>query len=504
MLLDDARSVKLGTTTVHRMMKEGFEVWPKTPVALAAGATRWDTVVLRITPPMVAADTYVIKRDGTQIHEGLELFWIDMYPDSALLPSTTYNYTVDAMDNGAVRSTGSASVTTPARADMGLVVASSRWDTTTSTWTDTSAGSIDEYFLQRTGTTGVSLPITTASYTESVLFPSTAYTYTLQAKRDGVVISTDTADVTTAAYAVPVITLTSPDYSTMQIRWTASTEGTVDWYELHRCAPGVEDWSLLESEPAADKARDEGGLAENRTYQYLVRSFRGGKPPPNGSGVQIGGDATAQSTTRTRSWGTAEGGPAPGYGAYGKTTTAVYDVEGNQINLPYNSTVYSMKSWVWGYGQNARVEPKFGGISFGIEYIIPPGQNWNYFATNIYYSSGVKTSGMRLGGSNWGYAEWTGWVAQNNYIMPGIYSHTTNGVAYGGYICTHSVSYWHYPTLADQPQMRDVPWWNESLAERATHTTTWTDEETGEITKVLIKDYLTDEILVAWEQGVEA
>jgi len=81
-----------------------------TPVDLTATVGAWDRIVLNWNSVAVGA-TYVLKRGGTQIYAGAELTFTDI----GLTASTAYTYTVDAILGGTVRSTDTATATTPAR-----------------------------------------------------------------------------------------------------------------------------------------------------------------------------------------------------------------------------------------------------------------------------------------------------------------------------------------------------------------------------------------------------
>lgn len=215
-LLDDMGSVNYGDLPIRIMYREGVEVWPKISVALAATPVAWDTIALTITPPIIPVDSYVIKRNGTQIYAGTDLTFTD---PAKLNPSMTYTYTVDAIKAGTVWASATSTPTTPARADLGLVATATSHTAMNVTWSDPSGGSIDEYFLQRTGTPGVYLPATTKSYPDSGLTASTPYTYNLQARRAGTIIQpTDTTSATTppnptAARQATISCVSSTSYS---------------------------------------------------------------------------------------------------------------------------------------------------------------------------------------------------------------------------------------------------------------------------------------------------
>ena len=491
MLLDDARAVKLGTVNIRRMMKEGFEVWPKTPVDITAVATRWDQVSLTIIPPMIGADSYVIRRNGTQIYADVGLTFLD----TLLMPDTTYIYTVDAIDSGVVRSSGLDSVKTPVRAKPVLSGSSSRWDQVALSWTDPDGGSVDKYRLKR-GTTEIykdTPKLHTDAYPASSLMPSTAYSYTVEALRGATVISTSAAvSVTTAEHTDMGLTYSGLTHDYVLLTWADTTQYTIDKYSVYQNdATWVED-----STSAGDKAAGIGGLAASTGYSYTVRAYRNGTEiPPR--------DST--------SFTTAAAPPPPtstGYAETSKThiTSGGYtgitqrNLEGGSLTFPYGGTMTSIVIAVWGYNDgnnpsgNGRVEPWVGGVARQHSVIgnVNVGQTNELGLENIGFAAGTHSVGMRVGGStpeipSWGQVEWDVYSPYSNWKTQ---------------VYVDGIHYWYY-TAADDPdelaRRRALPWWDESLLGRDTHTVSRADSDTGEFTAVRITDKETGELLVEWE-----
>lgn len=459
-----------------------------TPAAVAPVLTLTSPLFDRVVATWTEAApgfTYKLFRTGTAnpIYSGPLL----TFTDTGRTHSTTYEYVVRAFNSAGVEIVASLpkSITTSNVVPSVVTVSSPRWDQMTVSWTQPVAGL--SYKVYRSGKSTPIYDGTGSTVTDQLLLPSTAYTYTVKTFQAGVELVTSAAVAgTTAARTVPTITLTSGSYDCMSIRWTDANQGSIDWYELWRSAPGVEGWTLLESEPASDKARDECGLAENRTYLYLVRSFRGGAPAAGG--VQIGGDATAQRTTRVRSTGTGYSnvtwenftgwtGSTQRYLTGPNIAVAVGGTFTNMVMLVYSHTVN-------GVLQNFRGEPKINGVP-GPQQVYKVGRTHTNWPFSLGFAPGTFTTGITVGGTNWGSADWSPYV----------------GAPWNFYVHTHAIDYWYYPALTADDEgyedQRAVPWWNDTLEGRATHTETWNDND-GTFTRARVTDKATDEVLVDW------
>jgi len=192
-IASDVRAATYGDLPIRVMFRNGVEVWPKIGVKLAAVPTAWDRVDLTITPPSIGADSYILKRDGTQIYTGTGL----TFTDTGRMPSTLYTYTVEAIKAGVTLPTTSITVRTPGRGDMGLVAVPTAYNLVSLSWIDPSGGA-DSYTLERGGTTIYTGP--NKSFDDTGRSASTTYSYTLHAFRAGVELPlADTASATTPA-----------------------------------------------------------------------------------------------------------------------------------------------------------------------------------------------------------------------------------------------------------------------------------------------------------------
>lgn len=171
-------------------------VWSRAPITLTATPTLWDQIALVWTAPGAGASSYKLYRGDTLIYSGGALAWMD----SGRWPATQYGYRVEAVRSGAVVSTATATATTPARADLGLVASATAWNTVGLSWSDPS-GNVDEYRLKRNDT--VIYTGTAKAYSDGGRSASTTYNYKLDAMRGGLVIPpSDTASATTGARPV--------------------------------------------------------------------------------------------------------------------------------------------------------------------------------------------------------------------------------------------------------------------------------------------------------------
>lgn len=177
-----------------------YIVWQRQHLEISTSGLGWDRITLTWTGS--DAELFKVYRSGVSspVYSGTA----KTFTDIGLWPSTAYTWTVQAVTGGVVvDSKTTASITTPSRVDLGLQASAVSWNQIHLTWTDASGGGIDQYFLQRAGTNGVYLAAGTKSYTDSGLNASTGYSYTLQARRGGVVVPpTDSASASTPARPV--------------------------------------------------------------------------------------------------------------------------------------------------------------------------------------------------------------------------------------------------------------------------------------------------------------
>jgi hypothetical protein len=83
-------------------------VWSRTPTTLAAVPLSTSQVRLTWTAPGAGADSYRLRRGGTQIYAGPAL----TFTDSGLPAGTAFTWTVDALRGGVVVSTATANAST--------------------------------------------------------------------------------------------------------------------------------------------------------------------------------------------------------------------------------------------------------------------------------------------------------------------------------------------------------------------------------------------------------
>lgn len=191
-------------------------VYVREAVVLTTTATRWDSVSVSWTLNTYVPDEFVLYRNNVVIYRGPNKSYSDA---NVLNPGTTYTYKIEVYADGQLTSTATKSVTTPVRANMVLTATASAWDRVALSWTDPSGGSIDNYTLKRSTTQIYSG--TGKSHTDTGRAASTKYTYTVEAKRSGVVISSATASATTPARPKTYGTLSFTTRSGW--RWNQST-----------------------------------------------------------------------------------------------------------------------------------------------------------------------------------------------------------------------------------------------------------------------------------------
>jgi chitodextrinase len=173
---------------------------PSTPTGL--NSTIPSATQINLTwNPVPGATTYIIKRNNVQIATTTT----PSYNDTGLIPQTQYCYKV-AAQNTAGTSPDSAQhcATTPAAVPpptpTGFTSPNQTHNTIQLTWTSTPGAA--HYTLRRNNTI-IATNLTTTSYTDTGLTPTTSYTYTLQA-HNTYGDSPQTAPLTVATTTAPI------------------------------------------------------------------------------------------------------------------------------------------------------------------------------------------------------------------------------------------------------------------------------------------------------------
>jgi chitodextrinase len=186
---------------------------PNVPSGLAATATSATQVNLswQASADNVGVTGYIIYRDGATLASvsGTTL----SYSDTAVSPSTTYSYTVDAFDAAGNHSAQSSpvSVTTPALQDtqppsvpIGLTATATSATQVNLSWQASADNvGVTGYIIYRDGATLASVSGTTLSYSDIGVIPSTTYSYTVDAFDAAGNLSAQSSPVSVTTPAMP-------------------------------------------------------------------------------------------------------------------------------------------------------------------------------------------------------------------------------------------------------------------------------------------------------------
>jgi chitodextrinase len=286
---------------------------PSTPTGLTATAVSSSQISLSWTAATdnVGVTGYNVFRGGVQI---ANLGAVTTFQDNGLTASTTYSYTVRALDAAGNTSaqSSSASATTQAPAPdttapsipTGLTanaVSSSQINLTWTASTDNVA--VTGYRVRRDGVLLVTLGNVT-TYQDTGLTAGTSYTYTVRALDAAGNVSalsspasatTQSAPDTTAPTTPAGLTATAASSSQINLSWTAATDNVgVTGYNVYRGG------TLIATLGTATSFQNTG-LAASTTYSYTVRAFdaAGNLSSPSSSAsatTQATPDTTAPST----------------------------------------------------------------------------------------------------------------------------------------------------------------------------------------------------------------
>lgn len=521
-------------------------VWARTSVGLTAAPLAWDRVKVDWTPPGPGADSYVLKRNGTQIYAGTAL----TFTDTLLNPATSYTYLLTAIRAGSDAGSSTVVATTPARADMGLATGTVTWSSVPLTWTDTSGGSIDSYAILRGGVQVYSGAVATKAFTDTGLSGGTTYAYTLQAKRSGAVISTDTVSATTSSRPAMSMTTSAVAWDRATLTWT-DTAGDADQYILKRGSTQVYSGTaktftdtLLNQSTSYTwtlEARKSGGLLGTTTATTTTPAYadlgltasaaawnqvnlswaakngsidefilkRGTTTIYTGTGtsksdtglaastgysytlyarrsaVEIKTD-TASATTPARP--TSSGsvyGPGAGSGYYWTQSTAK-TLTSTNVSMPVSGYVSAFNLLISGYGATGICNPHMDGTYFGERTIgstTAGSPGWTDISGgNRSLGAGAHSIGCNTGGNSSYKSQWKPYSGGSS---------TT--VTWG------QVNYWYYSALERFEELRVHPWWRHDFEDvPETHIETWVDES-GQTIRARITDKQTGDLLGEWE-----
>lgn len=226
----------------------------------------------------VAVTGYTIYRDGlplTTVPDSTLSF-----SDSSVLPSTSYQYSVDAFDADGNHSAASppVSVTTPndpPTVPAGLtanVISSTQVDLTWNASTDDVA--VAGYTLYRNGSTLATLTDSSLSYSDTTVLPGASYSYTIDAfdvdgnhSAESAPVNVSTPD--NEAPTMPTgLTATVSGANQVDLSWNASTDNVaVTGYTIYR------DGAALSTVPDMTLSFTDASVVPATSYQYSVDAF---------------------------------------------------------------------------------------------------------------------------------------------------------------------------------------------------------------------------------------
>jgi chitodextrinase len=305
---------------------------PSTPTGLTASAVSPSQINLSWTASTdnVGVTGYRVYRNGTLVST---LGNVTSYQNTGLSGSTTYSYTVQAIDaagnasgqsapaSATTQSSDTAAPSTPTGLTA-TAVSSSRIDLAWTASTDNVG--VTGYRVYRNGTLLTTLGNVT-SYQSTGLSASTTYSYTVQAidaagnasGQSASASATTLATADTTAPSTPTgLTATAVSSSRIDLAWTASTDNVgVTGYRVYR------NGTFLTALGNVTTFQNTG-LSASTTYSYRVDAI---DAAGNASGLSTTASATTQATADT----TAPSTPT------GLTATAV---SSSQINLSWSAS----------------------------------------------------------------------------------------------------------------------------------------------------------------------
>src|SRR5882762_5737862 len=256
---------------------------PSTPAGLSASAVSSSQINLSwsASTDNVGVTGYRVYRDGTLL---ATLGAVTAYQNTGLTPSTSFSYTVLAIDAAGNASTqsASASATTQAAPDTtapsvpgGLTAAAASSSQINLSWSASSDNvGVTGYRVYRAGTLLATLGAVT-TYQNTGLTPSTSFSYTVQAldaagnpsaQSASASATTQAAPDTTAPSVPGGLTAVAASSSQINLSWSASTDNVgVTGYKVFRNGVQIATTSAL--------TYTNTGLLPATTYSFAVAAF---------------------------------------------------------------------------------------------------------------------------------------------------------------------------------------------------------------------------------------
>jgi uncharacterized repeat protein (TIGR03806 family) len=273
---------------------------PSGLTATASGSTRVDLSWSAATDSGGSGLAgYRVLRNGVQIASGITS---TVYADNAVAPSTSYSYTVRAIDgagnvsadsNTAQATTGADTVAPSA--PTGLAASALSSTSIRLTWnasSDSGGSGLAGYRVFRGGTQ-IATGVAGTTYTDGTLTPNTSYSYTVRAL-DGAgnvsgasnAASTTTSGDTTAPPAPAALSATASGSTQINLAWNAVTDTGGSGLAGYRVLRG----GVQIANNVVGTTYSDSGLTASTTYQYTVRAF-------DNAGNVSGSSNTASATT---------------------------------------------------------------------------------------------------------------------------------------------------------------------------------------------------------------
>ena len=258
---------------------------PSTPAKLSARAVSAAEIDLSwsASSDNVAVTGYVIHRDGAKLPTVSGT--TTTFQDTGLAPSTTYRYTVQAIDaagNASPQSQPAQATTaandtqapsTPAKLSA-RAVSAAEIDLSWSASSDNVA--VTGYVIHRDGAKLPTVSGTTTTFQDTGLAPSTTYRYTVQAidaagnasPQSQPAQATTAANDTQAPSTPAKLSARAVSAAEIDLSWSASSDNVaVTGYVIHR------DGAKLPTVSGTTTTFQDTGLAPSTTYRYTVQAI---------------------------------------------------------------------------------------------------------------------------------------------------------------------------------------------------------------------------------------
>jgi len=291
---------------------------PGTP-ALSASATNSDLVNLTWTAstdvggPGIAA-YYITRTNGTNVTKFTVNSPLTTFADNSVIPSTSYSYSVQAVDMAGDLSNVSISITvnTPNPIDKFapsvpvISTGTSTYNSINLSWsasTDTGGSGLSGYALYRDGIALASFNSSTISYVDNSVSASTKYSYTITASDNAGNTSSQSVAATITTPAKPIVYPTTPGglsssasaFNSVNLSWSASTDvggpGLGGYYILRTTAGVSTAVNIATVGPSTTNYTDASAQALTQ-YTYQVQAFDTGSPTPVVSQASTGSTVT--------------------------------------------------------------------------------------------------------------------------------------------------------------------------------------------------------------------